>query len=77
MGHFCDDHAALVVHPILVRADSAGATHGFVDSIVSANCDFSIGFPIDQGVRDALVLVQEEDGSRPERPTVRFATVPG
>src|SRR5664279_2403306 len=60
-GHFADDHPALVTHPILVRADSAGATHGFVDSIVEANCDFSIGFPIDQGVRDALVLVQEED----------------
>src|ERR1035437_4966674 len=60
-GHFADDDPALVTHPILVRADSAGATHGFVNSIVAANCDFSIGFPIDQGVRDALVLVQEED----------------
>jgi hypothetical protein len=60
-GHFSDDHPALVVHPILVRADAAGATHRFVDAIVSANCDFSIGYPIDQGVRDALVLVQEED----------------
>jgi hypothetical protein len=60
-GHFEDDHPALVTHPILVRADSAGATHGFVDALVEANCDFSIGFPIDQGVRDALVLVQEED----------------
>jgi len=60
-GHFSDDDPALVTHPILVRADAAGATHGFVDSIVAANCDFSIGFPIDQGVRDGLVLVQEED----------------
>ncbi len=60
-GHFTDDDRALVTHPILVRADAAGATHGFVDTIVGANCDFSIGFPIDQGVRDALVLVQEED----------------
>ncbi len=60
-GHFADDHPALVIHPILVRADSAGATHGFVNAIVAANCDFSIGFPIDQGVRDAMALVQEED----------------
>jgi hypothetical protein len=60
-GHFADDHPALVVHPILIRADAAGATHGFVDAIVAANCDFSIGFPIDQGVRDALALVREED----------------
>jgi hypothetical protein len=60
-GHFEGDDPALVTHPILIRADSAGATHRFVDAIVGANCDFSIGFPIDQGVRDALVLVQEED----------------
>ena len=60
-GHFEGDHPALVIHPILVRADSAGATHGFVDAIRVANCDFSIGFPIDQGVRDAMLLVQEED----------------
>ena len=44
-----------------MRADSAGATHRFVDAIVGANCDFSIGYPVDQGVRQALVLVQEED----------------
>lgn len=61
VGHFAGDHKDWVIHPILVRADSAGATHGFVEAIVAANCDFSIGFPIDQGVRDALVLVQEED----------------
>ena len=61
VGHSAGDHKDWVAHPILVRADSAGATHGFVDSIVAANCDFSIGFPIDQGVRDAMLLVQEED----------------
>jgi hypothetical protein len=60
-GHFENDHPALVEHPILVRADSAGATHGFVGAITAANCGFSIGFPIDQGVRDAMLLVQEED----------------
>jgi hypothetical protein len=63
-GHFDADDPALVTHPILIRADAAGATHRFVDTIASANCDFSIGFPIDQGVRDALVLVQEEDWVR-------------
>ena len=49
-GHFTGDHRALITHPTLVRADSAGATHDFVDAIVEANCDFSIGFPIDQGL---------------------------
>jgi hypothetical protein len=59
-GHDVGDHATEVVHPILVRADSAGATHDFVDALVEANCDFSIGYQIDTRVRDALMLVQEE-----------------
>jgi hypothetical protein len=61
VGHYAGDHKALVAHPILVRADSAGATHRFVSGLVEVNCDFSIGFPIDGRVRDALLLVQEED----------------
>ena len=61
VGHFAGDDRDWVTHPILVRADSAGASHGFVEAIVAANCVFSIGYPIDQRVRDALVLVQEED----------------
>jgi hypothetical protein len=60
-GHDLGDSPDDVVHPILIRADSAGATHGFVRGIIEANCDFSIGYPIDGRVRDALVLVQEED----------------
>lgn len=61
LGHEIGDLACDVVHPILVRADSAGATHRFVDGLDEANCDFSIGHPIDARVRDALLLVQEED----------------
>jgi hypothetical protein len=61
VGHFAGDHEELVTHPILVRADAAGATHGFVEAIEAANCDFSIGYPIDGRVRDALLLVQKED----------------
>ena len=60
-GHDVGDTPDMVVHPVLVRADSAGATHGFADGIVEANCDFSIGHPVDARVRDALLLVQEED----------------
>ena len=44
-----------------MRADSAGATHAFVLGIVESNCDYSIGYPIDGRVWDALQLVQEED----------------
>ena len=60
-GHGAGDDPAEVVHPILARADSAGATHGFVDALVERNIGFSIGFDVDGRVRDALLLVQEED----------------
>ena len=53
-----------MVHPILVRADSAGASHRFVQSLSDANFDYSIGFPISGSVRDALLLAQEEDWVR-------------
>lgn len=60
-GHRAGDDRADVVHPIVVRADSAGATHGFVDALVERNIGFSIGFDVDGRVRDALLLAQEED----------------
>lgn len=71
-GHDVGDDPAAVVHPILVRADSAGATHGFVEALRSRNIEFSLGYAIDGRVRDGLLLVQEEhwepavnaDGSR-------------
>jgi len=49
------------VHPLLVRADSAGSTHGFVRGLIEANCDFSIGHPVNAQVRAALLLAQEEE----------------
>jgi hypothetical protein len=64
LGHEEDDDPALVVHPILVRADSAGASHRFVRSLTIANFDYSIGFSIRGSVRDALLLAQEEDWVR-------------
>jgi Transposase DDE domain group 1 len=64
LGHEEGDDPELVVHPILVRADSAGATHRFVAALADANFDYSIGFPISASVRDALLLAQEEDWVR-------------
>ena len=61
VGHQPGDEPGLVRHHILVRADSAGATHDFVAGLVEANIEYSIGHPIDQGVREALLLFQEED----------------
>ena len=46
---------------MLVRTDSAGATHGFVDGCRDRRVRFSIGLPVDQRVREALCLAQEED----------------
>ena len=60
-GHELGDDPAAVVHPILVRADSAGATHDFVDEVVGRTGELSVGFHIDQNVRNALGLAQEED----------------
>ena len=47
--------------PMLVRVDSAGATHAFVEGCRDRGVAFSIGLPVDQRVRDALLLAQEED----------------
>jgi hypothetical protein len=43
--------------PILVRADSAGATHAFVADIVRRNLLFSIGFDCDQRVQAAILAL--------------------
>jgi hypothetical protein len=61
VSHQPGDRPGSVVHRILVRADSAGATHGFVRGVVEANCEYSIGFPVNAQVRGALLLAQEED----------------
>jgi len=45
--------------PILVRADSAGATHAFVDDLVRRNLAFSIGFDCDQRVQQAILALPE------------------
>ena len=61
VGHEPGDDPGLVRHHILVRADSAGASHGFVRGLTEANIEYSIGHPVDQGVREALLSFQEED----------------
>ncbi len=61
LGHEEGDDPAMVLHPILVRADSAGATHRFVQALSDAHFEYSVGFPISSSVRDALLLAQEED----------------
>jgi len=44
---------------MLARADSAGATHGFVDALRERGLEFSIGFAMDEAVREAVLGLGE------------------
>ncbi|MDQ1415222.1 MAG: hypothetical protein QOF81_835 [Acidimicrobiaceae bacterium] len=52
---------------MLVRADSAGATHGFVNSIVKKGMEFSIGFDVTEAVRRAILKVPKDAWAEPMR----------
>jgi len=56
---------------ILVRADSAGATHGFVDYCREANMRFSVGYELTEQVRAAILQIPE-DAWRPALDQDRF-----
>jgi hypothetical protein len=43
--------------PILVRADTAGATHGLTDHLRARGVRFSVGLPADERVRAAVLAV--------------------
>src|SRR3954465_8886534 len=60
-GHQPDDHADADTREILVRADSAGASHWLAEECRDRNTRFSFGYQITDTVRDALLVVQEED----------------
>jgi hypothetical protein len=67
------DHLAMLDAPLaqlpispsetemLVRTDTAGATHDFIDGCVDRGVQLSVSLPIDAAVRDGFMLVQEED----------------
>jgi Transposase DDE domain group 1 len=71
-GHRAGDDAADVQHEILVRADSAGASHWLAEDCVDRNCQFSLGYQVDERVRDGVIAVPsgcwqpavEVDGAR-------------
>ena len=60
-GHQPGDPAEEAVKDLLVRADSAGASHWLAEECRDRNCRFSFGYQITGRIRDALLLVQEED----------------
>jgi hypothetical protein len=45
---------------VLVSADSAGATHAFAKRLRELGCQFSLGFPIEVRVQDAINTVPEK-----------------
>jgi Transposase DDE domain group 1 len=45
---------------ILVRADSAGATHGLVDYCREASLRFSVGYELTEAVRGAILAIPED-----------------
>ena len=59
---------------ILVRADSAGATHGLIDYCREANLRFSVGYELTDPVREAILQIPadawvpalDQDGSERE-----------
>ena len=67
---------------ILVRADSAGATHGLVDYCREGNLRFSVGYELTEPVRaaileipaDAWVTALDQDGSERENGEVAEIT---
>lgn len=44
---------------VLVRADSAGCTHEFLDAVVEMECAFSVGMHIDERTRKAILALPE------------------
>ena len=56
-GHDVGDDPSLVERRILVRADSAGASHWLAEECVDRNIEFSLGYQIDERVRDGVMLV--------------------
>jgi hypothetical protein len=59
-GHRPGDPADTVVHPVLVRADTAGAVRSFIDGLVARNCQFSVGGRVSATLDAAIAAVPPE-----------------
>jgi hypothetical protein len=46
--------------PILVRSDSAGCTHAFLDAVTQMQLAFSVSMPLDEAARTAILAVPEK-----------------
>jgi Transposase DDE domain group 1 len=59
-GHGVGDDPAAVAYPLVVRADSAGATKTFLAELACRNIAFSVGFAIDATIREMIAAAPEE-----------------
>jgi hypothetical protein len=56
-GHRPGDDRSEVGHPVLVRADTAGAVHSFLSGLVARNCEFSVGARVNPQLSEAIATV--------------------
>jgi hypothetical protein len=56
-GHDVGDDPSLVARRVLVRADSAGASHWLAEECVDRSIELSLGYQIDERVRDGVICV--------------------
>lgn len=59
-GHHPGEPAEAVVHPVLVRADTAGAVRGFIEGLVARNCEFSVGGRVSATLDAAIAGVSDK-----------------
>jgi hypothetical protein len=59
-GHEPGDHPDDTAKELVVRADSAGASHWLAEECADRNIAFSIGYQIDVRVRDGLLFVTDD-----------------
>jgi len=66
-GHRVGDDAGLIQHPILVRADSAGAVGGFIAGLVERNVEFSVYARTNAQLSAAIAAVEAGAWARARR----------
>ena len=60
-GHQRGDHPDDTAKELVVRADAGGASHWLAEDCRDRNIGFTVGYQIDQRVRDGLELIDDDD----------------
>ncbi len=59
-GHHPGELAEAVGHPVLVRADTAGAVRGFIQGLLERNCEFSVSGRVSGPLDTAIAAVDDK-----------------